>query len=116
MAEFQGVFFLNLSIYMPTSCREPFYPCNMRSHVLSILTILLAFVSSSDALSCEKTRRKQLSALRMGLYIAQCKADGSWKSKQCHGSTGFCWCVDADGHRLGSAIPPSSNVILECKK
>lgn len=72
--------------------------------------------SSTTALSCRKIRFKQLTALRMGTYLAQCKPDGTWESKQCHASTGFCWCVDPDGRRLGSAIPPTSNVILECKK
>ena len=110
------IIFFGIRLYKCLSPTGNYYYCNMRSYFLSILTILLAFLSSSHALSCEKTRRKQLTALRMGTYIAQCKADGSWESKQCHGSTGFCWCVDADGRRLGSAIPPSSNVILECKK
>lgn len=89
----------------------------MKLYFLSILTILLAFLlSSSHALPCEKTRRKQLTALRMGTYVAQCKADGSWEPKQCHGSTGHCWCVDAEGKRLGSAVPPGLNVVLECKR
>ena len=115
LAIYEG-FFFRIRLYKCLSPTGNYYYCNMRSYLLSILTILLAFFSSSHALSCEKTRRKQLTALRMGTYIAQCKADGSWESKQCHGSTGFCWCVDAEGRRLGSAIPPSSNVILECKK
>lgn len=83
---------------------------------LFFLSLLIVLITYSHALSCERTRRKQLTALRMGTYVAQCKPDGSWESKQCHGSTGFCWCVDAEGKRLGSAVPPSSNVILECKR
>jgi len=83
---------------------------------LFFFCLFALLLSPSSALSCRKTRFKQLTALRMGTYLAQCKPDGTWESKQCHASTGFCWCVDPDGRRLGSAIPPTSNVILECKK
>ena len=30
--------------------------------------------------------------------MPQCKSDGSFKEKQCHSSTGQCWCVDQNGH------------------
>lgn len=81
-----------------------------------VVFILFFLLSSSYALPCDKLRRKHMTALRMGTYVAQCKADGSWEPKQCHGSTGHCWCVDSEGKRLGSAVPPGSNVILECKR
>lgn len=29
----------------------------------------------------------------IGSYIPQCSADGSFSPIQCHGSTGYCWCV-----------------------
>ena len=25
-----------------------------------------------------------------------CKSDGSFEEKQCHGSTGYCWCVNSE--------------------
>uniref|UniRef100_A0A7M5UP92 Agrin n=1 Tax=Clytia hemisphaerica TaxID=252671 RepID=A0A7M5UP92_9CNID len=40
---------------------------------------------------CEiKASEKQIP----GKYIPQCKVDGSYSTKQCHFSTGYCWCVD----------------------
>ena len=30
----------------------------------------------------------------LGAYNPQCDDKGDYKNKQCHGSTGYCWCVD----------------------
>merc|ERR1719309_703512 len=30
----------------------------------------------------------------MGLFIPSCDEHGNYEAKQCHGSTGHCWCVD----------------------
>lgn len=35
-----------------------------------------------------------------GMYVPQCKADGSWREKQCHISIGYCWCVDENGEEI----------------
>ena len=32
-------------------------------------------------------------ALPNGAYAPQCEQDGSYKRKQCYGSTGYCWCA-----------------------
>merc|ERR1712227_427647 len=29
----------------------------------------------------------------MGAFIPKCNSDGTYAAKQCHGSTGYCWCV-----------------------
>ena len=33
----------------------------------------------------------------IGSYVPQCNPDGSYRSVQCHASTGYCWCADPDG-------------------
>jgi len=33
----------------------------------------------------------------LGLFIPQCDRIGAFAKKQCHGSTGMCWCVDEKG-------------------
>ncbi|XP_057300032.1 equistatin-like [Hydractinia symbiolongicarpus] len=38
----------------------------------------------------------------VGVFVARCKDDGSYEKKQCHGSTGYCWCVD---ELCGEEIP-----------
>lgn len=43
-----------------------------------------------------------------GKYIAKCTQHGFYETKQCHGSTGYCWCVDPEtGKELqGSRVGP----------
>eukprot|EP00070_Physeter_catodon_P014016 XP_023971081.1 nidogen-2 isoform X2 [Physeter catodon] len=43
------------------------------------------------------------------LHIPQCDEQGHFLPLQCHGSTGFCWCVDPDGQEVpGTRTPPGS--------
>ena len=38
----------------------------------------------------------------IGRFIPKCRADGSYAAMQCHGSTGFCWCVTKDGKEINN--------------
>uniref|UniRef100_A0A8D0Y467 Nidogen-2 n=1 Tax=Sus scrofa TaxID=9823 RepID=A0A8D0Y467_PIG len=43
------------------------------------------------------------------LHIPQCDEQGHFLPLQCHGSTGFCWCVDSNGQEVpGTRTPPGS--------
>ena len=33
----------------------------------------------------------------LGKFAPHCNADGTYKLIQCHASTGFCWCSQANG-------------------
>ncbi|XP_075950721.1 nidogen-2 [Anarhichas minor] len=45
----------------------------------------------------------------VGAYVPQCDANGQYRSLQCHGSTGHCWCVDVRGQeRAGTRTPPGT--------
>ncbi|XP_034720259.1 nidogen-2 isoform X2 [Etheostoma cragini] len=45
----------------------------------------------------------------VGAYLPQCDADGQYLPRQCHGSTGHCWCVDGRGEeRSGTRTPPGT--------
>ena len=35
-----------------------------------------------------------------GAYIPQCNEDGTFNITQCHGSAGYCWCVDREGRKV----------------
>ncbi|KAF5922013.1 hypothetical protein HPG69_015463 [Diceros bicornis minor] len=36
----------------------------------------------------------------LGLFVPECDEHGHYKPTQCHGSTGYCWCVDRDGREV----------------
>ncbi|XP_070786559.1 nidogen-2 [Enoplosus armatus] len=45
----------------------------------------------------------------VGAYVPQCDANGQYRSLQCHGSSGHCWCVDNRGQeRAGTRTPPGT--------
>ncbi|XP_029695966.1 nidogen-2 isoform X14 [Takifugu rubripes] len=47
-----------------------------------------------------------------GVFVPQCDANGQYTSKQCHGSTGHCWCVDSNGQeRAGTRTPPGAPTV-----
>ncbi|KAL0609259.1 Nidogen-1 [Plecturocebus cupreus] len=35
-----------------------------------------------------------------GLFVPECDEHGHYAPTQCHGSTGYCWCVDRDGREV----------------
>jgi len=49
----------------------------------------------------------------VGEYMAQRDSLGNLLPKQCHGSTGFCWCIDKDGGRVSLTGP---GIHLNCPK
>uniref|UniRef100_A0A3Q3LGD4 Nidogen 2a (osteonidogen) n=1 Tax=Mastacembelus armatus TaxID=205130 RepID=A0A3Q3LGD4_9TELE len=51
-----------------------------------------------------------------GAYVPQCDDNGQYISQQCHGSTGYCWCVDSRGQeRPGTRTPPGfSRFVCPC--
>lgn len=53
---------------------------------------------------CKKHLDAQLDTSQppvVGAFVPSCKLNGDYEEKQCHGSTGFCWCVD----KLGNELP-----------
>ncbi|XP_026967037.1 nidogen-2 isoform X2 [Sagmatias obliquidens] len=48
------------------------------------------------------------------LHIPQCDEQGHFLPLQCHGSTGFCWCVDPDGQEVPGTRTPPGSVLPRC--
>eukprot|EP00794_Sanderia_malayensis_P014103 gene14103-15576_t len=57
---------------------------------------------------------KRYPTMPLGAYVPQCGEDGAYKDKQCHSSTGFCWCVDADGNEVNNTRTRLGDV--NCKR
>ncbi|XP_060117458.1 nidogen-2 [Heteronotia binoei] len=64
---------------------------------------------------CERWRQSLLEhyggSPRDDQYVPQCDALGNFSPLQCHGNSGYCWCVDEKGHevqgtRSEPGIPP----------
>ena len=53
----------------------------------------------------------------IGSFIPQCKSGyvDQFESKQCHGSTGFCWCSDSSGKRLSEKFRAWENDGIKCE-
>ncbi|XP_015921553.2 U20-hexatoxin-Hi1a-like [Parasteatoda tepidariorum] len=57
-----------------------------------------------------KDRELQKSSKGMvGNFIPQCNDDGTYARKQCHGSTGFCWCADEAGKKVSESVRGDPN-------
>ncbi|XP_064427121.1 nidogen-2 isoform X4 [Mirounga angustirostris] len=67
---------------------------------------------SSGLKPCEQQQRHaqaQHTSTGSRLHIPQCDEQGRFLPLQCHGMTGFCWCVDPDGREVpGTRTPPGS--------
>lgn len=51
---------------------------------------------------CQKTRERRLlrRQKRPSAFVPRCKANGDFRTTQCHKRTKYCWCVDNEGRRI----------------
>lgn len=74
------------------------------------LTLLSACLPAEvEKTRCQLEREHILGAARQsdsqrplppGLFVPECDEHGQYMPTQCHGSTGYCWCVDRDGREV----------------
>jgi hypothetical protein len=70
----------------------------LTSHISFVIASFIGFNTN-----CERERYRALgwTGLKVrGLWIPDCAPDGSYEPIQCHPASGYCWCVDRDGHEL----------------
>ena len=55
-----------------------------------------------------KHRLEQQNNARIGIFIPRCDESNAdlYKSLQCHGSTGYCWCVDIVTGKQSNQLEP----------
>ena len=76
-------------------------------HVLSYnyyLCIVIYFILVGIKL-CTKQQNAEIARHQggppiVGAFVPSCKLNGGYEEVQCHGSTGFCWCVDKLGNEI----------------
>ncbi|XP_056444381.1 nidogen-2 [Gadus chalcogrammus] len=52
----------------------------------------------------------------LGAFVPECDAEGQYKTHQCHGSTGHCWCVDNRGQERAGTRTPAGSPKKDCNK
>ena len=68
--------------------------------------LLLASLIEVEKTRCQHEREHILGAVDPqrprppGLFVPECDEHGHYAPTQCHGSTGYCWCVDRDGREV----------------
>ena len=72
------------------------------SSLLIILFLCFCFISAHSLTPCQAQKKKDETACggMMGCHIVQCTSQGGYSPMQCHGSTGYCWCVDKSGKEI----------------
>lgn len=109
--------------------RLPLHPRYPRSNLLSAAAGLkgglkVVPVSPERTKTRCETHRESLLAVTefgprgprppVGQYIPVCDESGAYEPMQCHGSTGYCWCVDRNGQEIsGSRSEPGSRPMCE---
>lgn len=69
--------------------------------------------ASDGQTTCASARALAMARARPGAFVPQCEQDGSYKPRQCHASTGTCWCADSHGHKLPTPPGPTDE---ECQR
>ena len=65
------------------------------------LTNVRIFFSLNPGLStCQKRFEESFLFPPLGRFVPSCNDDGRFQERQCHPSTGHCWCVDSYGTEL----------------
>ena len=70
---------------------------------LFLLSILCTFACST----CIEERATAFQSNKIGKYVPQCdeQVPAKYNAIQCHGSIGFCWCVDTEtGEKLSDVF------------
>ena len=76
--------------------------CYFVNSSLIILFLCFWFISAHSLTPCQAQKKKEKAACggMMGCHTVQCTSQGGYSPMQCHGSTGYCWCVDKSGKEI----------------
>ena len=58
----------------------------------------------------------QIGTILPGTFSPTCEEDGSYAKKQCHGSTGYCWCVNQyTGDEIQGTMTSPTQTPVDCE-
>lgn len=65
----------------------------------------------------ENKKRESSGPGMVGAFVPECKENGNYEKKQCHGSTGHCWCVEpVTGQEITGTRKGPGKGDPECRK
>ncbi|XP_055354918.1 saxiphilin-like [Paramacrobiotus metropolitanus] len=64
--------------------------------------------------ACKCPRAADAAPQMPGAFRPQCEADGTFRPRQSHGSTGYSWCVNQEGVAITAQVPPAQAATLNC--
>ncbi|XP_032235803.2 uncharacterized protein LOC5510701 isoform X2 [Nematostella vectensis] len=100
--------------FKQTQCHEGYCFCVDKHGIPDMKTRVRGKPTCPEKTLCQKQMEEALKLPPMGRFVPSCEGDGSFSAKQCHPSTGQCWCVDEYGREwLGTR---SRGQALDCKQ
>ena len=69
-------------------------------HYKIMLIFSIKFFLFPGLSTCQKRYEESFLFPSLGRFVPSCKKDGRFHERQCHQSTGHCWCVDSYGTEL----------------
>ena len=108
---FNRIFLCFILYFTGTLANANAIPISMRNPIAFMLErgFRLGFKVSCTDLSSTVSQWNGI-----GSFVPQCNKDGGFLQKQCHSSTGFCWCSDVNGKRLSEQVRAWELKGLEC--
>ncbi|CAJ0942014.1 unnamed protein product [Ranitomeya imitator] len=79
--------------------------------------IMTEAYSESEHTPCMRHRQNVLGGkiMKIGAFVPKCDEKGNYVPKQCHGSTGYCWCLNENGEEIEGTRTPPGNPGLTCE-
>ena len=78
-----------------------------------LYTVICVDLSANGPAGPCHVARSRSSGL-MGAFVPQCTDDGKFRTLQCHGSTGYCWCVNEAGVEMENTRKGPSEGPVDC--
>ncbi|XP_077147357.1 saxiphilin-like isoform X4 [Ranitomeya variabilis] len=86
-------------------------------HPFNLKPIMTEAYSEREHTPCMRHRQNVLGGkkIRIGAFVPKCEEKGNYAPKQCHGSTGYCWCLNENGEEIEGTRTPPGTKHLTCE-
>ncbi|XP_077147377.1 saxiphilin-like [Ranitomeya variabilis] len=86
-------------------------------HPFNLKPIMTEAYSEREHTPCMRHRQNVLGGKKMkiGAFVPKCDEKGNYVPKQCHGSSGYCWCLNENGEEIGGTRTPPGTKQLTCE-